>query len=498
MYALVRLRARLRLPSVTVVSLLSPSFAVSLQSLSWLNRRLPSAVPPSAPQCRALHLYLTSRARTVLGMHKLIPFKLYQPPPLAKATHRINIYDKHGGGLVAENITLLEAYNNHVKPGHMLHLCDPMPPASRDVESMKAENTADEFNNYAILKAYSTNAMVKIEKPAYANEEKTKVKQWGPLKEVHLLSTSPVEYHRQMLDKAYRFVEGGRPVEVTLKMRGKKIPKKDKLTPGPADHWPWIHNHFPHLRPDFVLKAMPMGTVYVVEPVSDGRVCQWVMALPSITQRFNLTKRLFKVQQAVSTSIKDGKQAELPMALRMGLIESGDENYSLDAGVAKAADNAGEFSEGVRWGEKSMDSIPESRKERLRLGPEHLKYALGKSADDPENRYMAMRRGRKKEKEEEFFEKQQQRLESIGTQNAHYRPPRDARQRLHENRPRPWGQKSAPERYEDRRRDVRAPAGGPGRHEHRRVDVQALRGGLRYKGSSKRRHGGSKYQTGDF
>lgn len=76
-----------RLRFVTVVPLFSPPFILSLRSLQWLDHRRSSLVPVATPQCRALHLYKTAKAKTTLGMHKVLPNAHYDPPPLEKYQH---------------------------------------------------------------------------------------------------------------------------------------------------------------------------------------------------------------------------------------------------------------------------------------------------------------------------------------------------------------------------------------------------------------------------
>ncbi|KAF2676265.1 hypothetical protein K458DRAFT_424881 [Lentithecium fluviatile CBS 122367] len=377
-----------RLPSVTVavVPILSQPFRVSLRSLQWLNRRLPLRVPPAALQCRALHLYKTSRAKTVLGMHKVLPFEIYVPPPLSQSEHRINILDDARKQVIAKDITLQEAYEKYVEPGKALWMAETLPKTLRldDVEKLQADKTADEINNYVVMKAYSTQAHVKIDPCKYTNDEKTEVLQYGPLKEVHILCISPVEYHRLMLDKAYRFIEGGCPVEFSIRARNAKVPKKVKLVPDSKDRWPWLHNHFPHLRPDFILKAMPKGTQYLIDPVSDGRTVQFALALPSKTSQMNLTQRLLKVRKAVIDSVQQGRQGELPMALRAGLIHAGNTNYTVESSRPRAALKPYRSGDDeLRWGSDSLGALSEARREKL----SGFKYTL------PEDRYMETRKG---------------------------------------------------------------------------------------------------------
>ena len=227
--------------------------------------------------------------------------------------------------MIAEGITLAEAYANHIKPGSMLYLCKPMPRFSEyDLEKMKDQDVLEKLKDYAIVKAYSTSAVVKAGKPQYTNEDKTEVHLMGPLKVVHIIASSPTLYLQQLLDKAYRFIEQGCTVEFGIKVVHKIAPTKERSKPGPSDYWPWLHTHFPHLRPDFILKSMPPGTRYIIQPMCDGRRVTFVLGLHAQDRHtYNLTERLLKVQKAVRENRKS-LLGEVPVAFRMGSTDSTD------------------------------------------------------------------------------------------------------------------------------------------------------------------------------
>jgi hypothetical protein len=411
----VLLHPQLRLPSATAVALLPPPLKNSLQSLLWLNHRFPPAVPPSALQCRAFHLWRTATARTTLGMHKVVPFYRYEPPTPAESTHRINLWDSPYGEVVAENVTLEEVYNKHIRPGHILYLCEKID-ANRIVDHIKA----DQCKDYAFMNPYSTNAHVKFDKPMYTNEERTEVKQHGELKKIPILATVSVDHYQLQMDRTFRLIEGGCKVEFLVKMKNHKIPKEERLKPGPEDMWPWMHNHLPHLRPDFILKAMPEGTVYLIEPVSDGKSCMWVMALPSPSFRQDLTRRLFKVKGAITSSIAKGMQDGLPVTLRTALIESGNDSYVLGSSLSKNGFSQPNRRPGT---DKISNALSEAIKEKETAT--NSKDALGASAEDPKNRCVAPLAGTRWETEEEAKKKRAKLLKSITQQQVEesdYRP----------------------------------------------------------------------------
>jgi hypothetical protein len=96
-------------------------------------------------------------------------------------------------------------------------------------------------------------------------------------------------------------------------------------------------NIFPHLRPDFILKSMPEGSRYMIEPVSNGKKVQLVIVKPNpkIIHSGGLTERLFKVKKSVETSIDRGGQGQLPKVVRSELLASGNKRYSARTGLPR-------------------------------------------------------------------------------------------------------------------------------------------------------------------
>jgi hypothetical protein len=119
---------------------------------------------------------------------------------------------------------------------------------------------------------------------------------------------------------------------------------------------------------------MPAGTYYLIRPISDGRRVAFVLSLPLSQDHQkgrappkDMTGRLFKVQEAVAVRVQQGKQNGLPMAMRMGLIQKGNENYSLGSDMSKGfVESAGKDTHADRkWGEASKDEISETRVKNL-------------------------------------------------------------------------------------------------------------------------------------
>ncbi|KAF1938828.1 hypothetical protein EJ02DRAFT_270558 [Clathrospora elynae] len=342
-----------RISSVEFRPLLLPPIRIPFRAIRTLcrpqcaSRVLHAAHPPQClGQHRALHLYKTAKAKTVLGQHKVLTFSQYSILPPSASEHTVNLVKSDTDAtVVAENISLQKLYEDHVKPGHMLYITQqPKKVTAERYDKLKDEKVPDEFKTYAIVRDHKHQVPIK---------NKQNGDQYGGLKCIMINLSSPTPYYKLSLDRAYQFVEAGSPVEVRTRLKGAKLTKTERLQPGDPEAWPWMHKHFPHLRPDFILKAMPEGTVYIVNPVSDGRIVQWVMSLPVKKKGpIDLTTRLLRVQESVKKSITQGQQGQLPRTMRQQLAESGLTDYSPNTGMPKtqAREKFGRGGEHVTWG----------------------------------------------------------------------------------------------------------------------------------------------------
>jgi hypothetical protein len=371
--------------SSEALSYLRRSLAIPLYSPKTFPCTLTTALRPQhhpqsavllrrPPQCRALHLYKTARSKTVLGQHKILPFQIYKPPAPSESKHKINLWTKIGGEQIAEGLTLEEVLENYISPGNMLYLTQPVKKGhSENWEYMKKNNIPQEFNNYAIVKA--GDRTIHIAQHKQRNHPNPEFRDLAGLKEIHVNLASPVAYWMLVLARAYAFLDNGNQVEFSIRFKGSYVRKETRRQPGDQEVWPWMHNHFPHLRPDFILKGMPKGTYYMIHPFSDGKHVQFVLAMPHTSNKTsplkrNFTKRALLVKSMVETSIGAGRQPQLPMIHRKKLIEAGSDMYSLDSGVAKAVvqEQLKEFhfvspkTKDIRWGNESLELIPRSVK----------------------------------------------------------------------------------------------------------------------------------------
>jgi hypothetical protein len=281
-------------------------------------------------QRRHLVLYKTAKSATVLGQHKVLPFERYIIPPLESSDQLVNIEtlaDEQGRTTLVKNITLKDAYDNLIQPGYLLVLLSEIKKkVAEKVEVLKEEKTYLSNSTYVIVKAESISGNIK--KPEAGKGQ-------GALRVTPVNLSSTKAYFTLALDRSYQFIKHGSPVEFSIRISGGFDKSDNKLKAVGHENWNWLHNHFPHLRPDFILKSMPEHSRFVVDPVSDGRIVQFVIARK--TEGYfvddNLTDRLFKIKRAVETSIERGQQAQLPKRLRSTLQQSGHAAYSPMTGL---------------------------------------------------------------------------------------------------------------------------------------------------------------------
>ncbi|KAF2854922.1 hypothetical protein T440DRAFT_373714, partial [Plenodomus tracheiphilus IPT5] len=336
-----------RMPTVEFRSLLLPPIRVSLRAFRSVARprcahQAPHATPHAAQclaQLRSLHLYKSAKAKTLLGQHKLMTFTPYKVAPPSQSQHKVNLVDSSKAPImIAEDISLQELYDDYVKPGQMLHLLHNIPKAvAENVDKIQTNKTADEFRNYSLMKPHD--AVKKGSKDITLRDQKGK--QLGQLKCIMIRLSSPNAYFRHCMDRAYQFVQSGSPVEFRTRLRGSTA-KIEKIQAGPIDKWQWMHDHWPHLRPDFILKSMPEGSHFLIDPVSDGYIVQFVISLKMEKMPSgNLNARLWKVKKGVTHSVKSGVQTQLPKMMRQQLVEQGSTDYSVNSGLPKSQALAG-------------------------------------------------------------------------------------------------------------------------------------------------------------
>jgi hypothetical protein len=312
--------------------------------------------------CRRLHLYKTARSKTVVGMHKILGFKKYEVTPASASQHVVDVVRSEKiKSTIASGISLVELYDNHVKPGHMLYLADQMDKnMAGKPEKMRQEQLEQRMKQFAITEARSRPTKAGTKGPAR-----------GPLKVVVLMLTSPTEYFKLVLNRAHEFLLEGSPVEFRFRLGGKNEGRRarNKALEAEAseekegadgkqsvvhdkteDDWVWIHQHFPHVRPDFILKGMPEGTVLTIDPVRNAKEMNFVMELPTGEMPMtDLNKRLEQVKKAVGEAKKTDT-----MGVPRAITEEGGEQYSKKAKPRKRGKEMWPRKEGRR-GEAERD-----------------------------------------------------------------------------------------------------------------------------------------------
>lgn len=293
-------------------SLHSPQVTLQSQTLCRFVR--PQCVPvlrsgatPVATglaQRRSLHLYKTAKAKTALGMHKVLDFKEYDLEPLSASDLKVNLVESDKcNTIIAKDLSLQELHDKYVSPGKFLYMADPVNKKDADdFEALRAMDSTSQKPNFAIGTVRTVLHNIKNPQPDR--------KQLGGLKSVNLLLSNPISYTRLALDRAYQFIDAGSPVEFRIRLVGPLMVKKFKgILPDEAV--PWIQEHFPHLRHDFITKSMPEGTQYLITPFSDGKIIQFVLSVPAEQMpKLDLTTRLRRVSQAVTNSLDKNTMAQ--------------------------------------------------------------------------------------------------------------------------------------------------------------------------------------------
>jgi hypothetical protein len=239
-------------------------------------------------------------------MHKVLFFDRYHPTPPSESKHKVNLVaSTTDRRVIAEGLSLQELYDNHVDHGKILYMVDPvLKKVDGSLSRLQENNVQSSNNNFALLAAGSVPFNIK-------NSQKAR-KQHGALKNTIFLLSSPPEYTRLALDRSYQFISHGSPVEFRIRLSGPGQEKKE--VPGQhnnPDLLPWMFEHFPHMRPDFILKSMPAGTQYMVQPFTNGGIVQFVLAMPAQRgPKIDLTVRLERVKKRVVDTVPVNKMAQ--------------------------------------------------------------------------------------------------------------------------------------------------------------------------------------------
>lgn len=299
---------------------------------------------PWASQRRSIKLYLYAKSKVLLGKQKILAFSPYTVPKFSR-DHKVNLKFRKAIGRTtpeyegAGDIDFWEL-RKQVKPGRMLYLCDAQNAGkiTRYFSTLKNGDSSSLPRNYALVGPVRDRQQ-DAEKPSIESSKEAaedgaaepqllgedqdeaaepqplaqgRIRTIGPqaVKGAHFKLNSPDVYWQRMLAKSYEFIAKGSPVEFSIYFRAPKMARHEELLPMSNDLIDWAMLRFPHLRPDFILRGMPEGSVFMIRPVSNGRVVQFVIALKQIVPLMKASKldeRLKIKKEMVREAVQKGE-----------------------------------------------------------------------------------------------------------------------------------------------------------------------------------------------
>lgn len=253
---------------------------------------------------------------------------------------------------ITKRVSLHDAYIKALKPGWFLVPKEAIVKKISENYEELVKNTS-RYNAYILQKTRS-NVPVAKKKPT---SNSAQVQLMSALKELNFELGSSPEFFRIQMERAHAFLDAGHPVE--FNMRAKQNKKKEAH----PEMLNLILEHFPHLRPDFILQSMPEGTVYLVDPFVSGGHVKWAFVKKVHHTQGSMSKGILARKKKVAEAIEKGYASQLPKKMREKLIKAGHEEYSLDTGTTK------KMAKPVRrmvprWGAESLEPSPELRKEQ--------------------------------------------------------------------------------------------------------------------------------------
>jgi hypothetical protein len=295
-------------------------------------------------------------------MHALLPWGKYKLPRLEESPHKVDLVGEKGERF-ATGISLDKA-RECVRPGRFLiPMKTPTKRETNDLLEKRGDLCA--FKSYKLTRFRPVRAApTKVVKPEDSESNKYVPKALRGirqgLKQILYDLTSPADYFEICLRRAYAFLDAGHPVEFTFRYSRDKIRREEKHKKGDARVWHWLHAHFPHLRPDIILEAMPEGAYYLLEPFSDGRALKFILMMPSSSgyRERSLARRLLSIRGRLPGEIERGTVSQLPGYMRRELIERGNLKYSLETASNRRQAARQENRDPVRWGPASLEKSP--------------------------------------------------------------------------------------------------------------------------------------------
>jgi hypothetical protein len=269
--------------------------------------------------------------------------------------------------MIAKGINMQEL-TDYIHAGKFLLLVKDLKETQKwSFANLVNRDVAQSHKNYYIASHRPQVAV--LGKPKRTNSKKKWIKQLALLKEIPILLSATTYHFQFCMDRAYAFIDAGHPVEFSVRIGGETEIGEERLQRGHPELFSWMFSHFPHMRPDVILKCMPAGTHYVIEPFGNGGVVKFVLGLSVITGKVdsaltkNYTERVLFIKNELEKEIEKGGVSQLPKEMRKKLIAQGNENYSLDTGRPKPhVEEDPRRREMVRWGRESLEKWEEKKK----------------------------------------------------------------------------------------------------------------------------------------
>ncbi|KAH7117686.1 hypothetical protein B0J11DRAFT_536488 [Dendryphion nanum] len=356
-------------------------------------------LPIPTTRCRHIHLVKTAWSKTLLGQHKIVAYAPYKVPPLESSTHQLSLWTRpvvklvwhsrdmalipQRNELLQEQIDFQNIYSR-IEPGIVLLPTQSLPKKETDsVEIIEKSGLQYRHNAYCLVPVGNKpNQVGKLKSggiPLPKNAEyPVKSLKHGSVKEHHVTLSVPVSHFYKSLTTMYWQLLHAHIIEVTIRFSASSS-EKNTMETAERTSWPWVHQHFPHLRPDVILASMPKDTYFMIDPWISNVRLKFAMAMPRGTEDKLetpvLNEELIAMRRAVVGNIAKGRQAGLPRKVREKLVKEGNENYLGWTALPRGAIEASNFDlevEPLEFGTGSLH-LPKSQQRILR---EKLKRTL--------------------------------------------------------------------------------------------------------------------------
>ncbi|KAF2810570.1 uncharacterized protein BDZ99DRAFT_475490 [Mytilinidion resinicola] len=261
---------------------------------------------------RGFSLYKLSRAKTTLGTHGVKAYTPFRPPQLSEDM-TVLLSDKRKGQTQT---------GEQQKPDSLLKLGDTLTVSKLDETITPGSFLLPKETNSGWSTCWQTpdpnltslQYELRELEPAKPTKPKKRTQAYA---EIQLQFTSPVSYYHTRLRAAALFLEQNRIVEIHVRVPnqalGKSVGKDNNTRNDAAFEWFWSTR--PHLWPSIMLKAMPKGTYFKINPYIGRNEVAWVFACSrpeegdgkASSPRSNSTIKVEKMRQKQEALDMEGK-----------------------------------------------------------------------------------------------------------------------------------------------------------------------------------------------